>query len=412
LNLVLKADAIQAGAGRTLLMALPGMTEDVADAILDWMDEDEEARDYGAEFDDYYSTLQPAYEPRNGPIQSVEELLLVRGVTPELLFGADFNRNGMIDPHEQTMSTSLGAGAVGTTLSSAATDSASPGASRGWGPYLTLYSSEKNANADGLPRIYLNNEDLEALQAELSEVFSDEWTNFILAYRLYGPSEDDDGDNGSSDSTVTADTLELDLTQEPRGTFTQVFDLIGARVTIGNPDEVSQEQPSVVLSPFGSDILAMPSYMATLMDNVTTVDAESIPGRININEAPYEILLGIPGMTEEIADQIINLRIAPNEDEDGSHGHEAWLLTEAVVTLDEMKSLLPFVCAGGDVFRAQIVGYFQGGGPSARAEVVFDATADTPRVLFWRDISHLGRGYALETLGVDLAEAFTSQQSL
>jgi len=35
----------------------------------DRMDPDEEPREYGVEFGDYYSTLQPAYEPRNGPLQ-------------------------------------------------------------------------------------------------------------------------------------------------------------------------------------------------------------------------------------------------------------------------------------------------------------------------------------------------------
>ena len=66
------------------------------------------------------------------------------------------------------------------------------------------------------------------------------------------------------------------------------------------------------------------------------------------------------------------------------------------------KELLPYVTTRGDVFRAQVVGYFDGGGVSARAEVVIDATIPLPRILFWRDISHLGRGYALQTLGVDL----------
>ena len=37
----------------------------------------------------------PPYAPRNGPLGSIEELLLVRGVTPALLFGADLNRNGV-----------------------------------------------------------------------------------------------------------------------------------------------------------------------------------------------------------------------------------------------------------------------------------------------------------------------------
>jgi hypothetical protein len=109
-------------------------------------------------------------------------------------------------------------------------------------------------------------------------------------------------------------------------------------------------------------------------------------------------------MTEELADQIIEQRTAVTEENAAARGNETWLLAEAVVDLDQMKALTPFVCGGGDVFRCQIVGYFQGGGPSSRAEIVFDATGTEPRELFWRDISHLGRGYALETLGVDLLE--------
>ena len=69
-----------------------------------------------------------------------------------------------------------------------------------------------------------------------------------------------------------------------------------------------------------------------------------------------------------------------------------------------LKWLSPFVGRGGNAFAAQIVGCFQGGGPSARAEVIFDATVTPPRVLFWRDISHLGRGYSLNMLGVDLVD--------
>ena len=93
-------------------MGLPGMTEDVADAILDWMDEDDEVRDYGAEAS-YYQGLSPPYRP-NGPLDTVEELLLVRGVTPQLMFGSDTNRNGMVDVHETSASGVPGAAAVTT----------------------------------------------------------------------------------------------------------------------------------------------------------------------------------------------------------------------------------------------------------------------------------------------------------
>ena len=76
---------------------MPNMTPDVADAIVDWLDMDSSPRPYGAE-DDYYTALSPPYHCKNGPLDSLEELLLVRGVTPELLFGNDQNRNGAHRP--------------------------------------------------------------------------------------------------------------------------------------------------------------------------------------------------------------------------------------------------------------------------------------------------------------------------
>ena len=73
---------------KTMLMALPGMTDEIADAILDWIDADDTPRPSGAE-SDFYGSLSPPYAARNGPPVTIEELLLVRGVTPELLFGLD-----------------------------------------------------------------------------------------------------------------------------------------------------------------------------------------------------------------------------------------------------------------------------------------------------------------------------------
>ena len=64
---------------------------------------------------------------------------------------------------------------------------------------------------------------------------------------------------------------------------------------------------------------------------------------------------------------------------------------------------MPFISGGGNVYRGQVVGYFQGGQAASRAEVVFDATSPMPRVVFWRDLTHLGRGYSLDTLGVDFS---------
>lgn len=81
------------------LLALDGMTEDVADAILDWIDGDDDPRELGAEVG-YYSSLPSPYEPRNGPMQSLFELDLVAGVDPQLVRGEDWNLNGVLDPNE------------------------------------------------------------------------------------------------------------------------------------------------------------------------------------------------------------------------------------------------------------------------------------------------------------------------
>jgi len=63
-----------------------GGEPDVVDAILDWIDTDDEMRPAGAEAD-YYAALDPPYGCKNGPMGSVEELLLVVGMTSELFFG-------------------------------------------------------------------------------------------------------------------------------------------------------------------------------------------------------------------------------------------------------------------------------------------------------------------------------------
>ena len=59
----------------------------LVDSILDWIDADDLHRTNGAE-NDYYQSLSTPYTAKNGPFDSVEELLWVRGVTPEIFFGS------------------------------------------------------------------------------------------------------------------------------------------------------------------------------------------------------------------------------------------------------------------------------------------------------------------------------------
>ena len=79
---------------------LPGEDKDLlvntlVDSILDWRDPDDFHRLQGAE-SDYYQSLPHPYKAKNGNFDAVEELILVKGVTPEILYGND-QKPGLVD---------------------------------------------------------------------------------------------------------------------------------------------------------------------------------------------------------------------------------------------------------------------------------------------------------------------------
>jgi general secretion pathway protein K len=61
--------------------------ENIVDAIKDWIDKDNETTRFGAE-DAYYKALQKPYSCKNAHIEFLKELLFIRGITEELLYGS------------------------------------------------------------------------------------------------------------------------------------------------------------------------------------------------------------------------------------------------------------------------------------------------------------------------------------
>ena len=68
---------------------------DILDAIKDWIDEDDKTTSFGAE-DSYYQSLERPYSCRNATFESLDELLLVKGITSELFYGTD-DTPGILD---------------------------------------------------------------------------------------------------------------------------------------------------------------------------------------------------------------------------------------------------------------------------------------------------------------------------
>jgi general secretion pathway protein K len=63
-----------------------GSISTVSDSILDWIDTDDNMRPAGAE-SDYYQGLTPPYYAKDAPMDDIEELQLVKGITPLMFKG-------------------------------------------------------------------------------------------------------------------------------------------------------------------------------------------------------------------------------------------------------------------------------------------------------------------------------------
>ena len=77
------------------LFLLLGHPTDWTDALLDWLDADDQPRPRGAEKEFYLSKKNP-HLPKNGPLDSLDELLLIKGVTPSLLYGEE-GKEGLLN---------------------------------------------------------------------------------------------------------------------------------------------------------------------------------------------------------------------------------------------------------------------------------------------------------------------------
>jgi hypothetical protein len=408
---------------------IPGMTYELADAILDFIDDDETPRTNGCE-SEYYSSLTPSYASKNSPLESVDELLLVRGVTPDLLYGEDVNRNGLLDPNENDGDATW------------PPDNADGILQLGWSAYLTVHGREKNVRWDGTPRINVNDNDLASLYDQLEQEFDATVAQFVIAYRIAGPTQSggsnsvnsgaggnsagnsggnsNSGNAGGGNSTTqnlnqqyqqlqqaanalgsllgggsgTVTRGGMDLSKGGRQKIGSLYELIGSTTTV-TVNGTSQ----TLTSPWPADGSSMAGYLPALLDTLTTSTDQFWDGRINVNQARYETLLTIPGMTESTAQTILAKRQGadggPLVDTSGTRETAGWLVIENVIDLETMQQMDRYVTARGGIYRVNSIGYFDEGGPFTRLEAVIDTTQSNqpPVLLFLKDLTELGRGY-------------------
>ncbi|MCE2796891.1 MAG: general secretion pathway protein GspK [Planctomyces sp.] len=388
----------------TAVSFVPNMTEDICNAILDWIDSDEEARAGGAESSTYEALAVP-YSARNAPMQSIDELLQVQGVTPQLFYGEDANRNGRMDPNEDD------------GAESPPTDDQDGTLDFGLRDYLTVSSRERNIQTTGEQKINLNNGIVAEMFDFLEESFDTETATFVTGYRLTGDQLADSQAQGklTIEQQQLVDWIAknlangelgkvtrggMDLSNPPQASFRSIYDLIDAQVAVTvNGADQTLNSPWTSTDPAG-----LMEQMLVLEEKLTWLNDEFIDGRINVNIAPREVLLAIPDMTEAIADAILGARPVAGEDSAQAaqvismRRSPVWLLTEGLVDVPTFKRLGPWLTTTGDVYSFQVLGHFDQGGPTTRLEAMVDGTKKPPRITFQRDLTGLGRGFSPDLL--------------
>ncbi|HYT95300.1 MAG TPA: hypothetical protein VEL76_41665, partial [Gemmataceae bacterium] len=391
---------------------LPSMTDDIANSIVFWVDPKATPRSSGADAT-YYAGLTPTYAPKNGPLDSIEELLLVKGVTPLLLYGYDKNRNGVIDPDE--------------------TQTGGDPNNVGWAPYLTIYSRELNVDSTGNKRIYVNDTNLQTLQTSLAAVDADLAT-FIILCRLHAPTAIPATGlpkNISLSPANSVNTGDLNLgTAKAANTIASLYDLIDVYVTIPPPDPKAKDAKSTyVASPLmTTSIRSTRSYssgaggsqladlLPKLLDKMTVKKDQQLYGRINLNTASQTVLTALANagtitqttgtgtnqkvtstslLSEADVTTILNTRppLISTTPPEEVYQSPAWLITQAKLKVSTVKALEKYITTRSQVYRFQVIGYLDGGGPITRLDVAIDTNNGNPRVVHYRDLSELGKGF-------------------
>ncbi len=311
------------------LTGIYGMSPDVVAAILDWRDADNSVTPGGAEAD-YYTSLQPPYLPRNGPLQTVRELLMVRGISRELLLGQ--NQKGI--------------GSAENAVEPAAPDNSAGVVESGWASILSVDSSVQNVNAAGQDRVNVQSAD----EASLTSVhgITADIAKSIVAYRGQNRLE-----NLADLLDVVAVPNQGQPGSQPRPGATQAGQAVALQ-QIG-------PQPN---APSGPKVVSEELFM-DIADDLTTESGRNLPGLININTASLSVLSCLPGIDRNLAQAIISYRQA-----NGFFPNIAWLLKVPGMNRPIFKHVAGLVTARSETFRILSEGRVASTGTRQRIQVI------------------------------------------
>ena len=329
------------------LKGIYGMTPDVVAAILDWRDADNAVTPGGAEAE-YYTSLRPPYLQRNGPFQTVRELLMVRGISRELLLGRNANQNSAGDSTE-------------TLSESAPPDTPANLLDSGWASIFTVDSSVQNMNAAGEDRVNIQSADESALTA-VRGITSD-IAKAIVAHR------------GQNRLENLADLLEVAQVQNQGQPLSQP----GPGATQGGRDARPAQTAPLPNNPSGPKVVSEELFR-DIADDLTTESGRDLPGLVNINTAGLTVLSCVPGIDRQLAQAIISYRQS-----NGFFSNIAWLLKVPGMNREIFKQVAPLLTARSETYRILSEGKVTSSGARQRIQVIVRVGLQDIRTLSYRE---------------------------
>jgi len=325
-----------------MLASLPGINLDLVQSILDWRD-----TNGGGSSQTYYAMLQPPYQCKSAPFETVDELRLLYGADMDTLVGEDANRNGVLDPDEndENHNNLLDPGIL---------------------EYVTVYSREPITNADG--SVLLNIRTLTSttaaplhslLETNLSATRADQ-----ILQQLGLAS------NSNSRSPATSSRTRTPAAPAAAAAATQTF---------------QSPLDFFIRSGMTSD------EFASIANKITVTNGAYIEGRVNVNTASPAVLACLPGIsdTPDLAQTLVSYRLM-NPDKLGS---VAWIVdalgsgstsTLAALRTNDCITTLSYQ------FSADVAALGPHGRGYRRTLFVFDTADGTPKIIYRQDRTHLG----------------------
>jgi DNA uptake protein ComE-like DNA-binding protein len=288
-------------------------------------------------------------------------------VTPDLLYGEDANLNGQLDFNEMD-------GALSPPM-----DNGDDYLDQGWIAYLTCYSYERNVDADGNNRINVNQADEQQLQTDLGITAGQ--ARWIVQNRGQGFKSIGDLISSNSPQQAPGSAGQNQGNQNnPANQNNQGNRSNGGNQNNqgnrGNQNNQGQAEP-----------LDLQTY-AQIVDRITISGDQRALGKININTAPWRVLVVVFGGGDQ-AEQAAYGVVSERETLMSGFQSIADLINVQSVGLDRFKTVADQITVRSDVFRIRCYAAAAISGAKLQTECVVDRSATPCTILY----SYQGANY-------------------